>query len=114
MFWLVERQLRSRNPSTRNSAVAKLCAAGPKRASKAFQSALSHSNPEVRRTATDGLGRMADPASAQSLLKMLGDADVEVVKSAVQALRKQPTHPVQKALARQLWHSNTGVRATAA
>ncbi len=114
MLWLVERRLRSRNPSKRTKAVESLCALDSKRALCAFRRALTHSNPEIRRAAISGLCKVQDPGSAASLLKALQDKHVEVVKAAIVALRKKPTPEVQKAVALLLRHKDAGVRGTAA
>src|SRR5215470_6537713 len=114
MLWLVERQLRSADPSKRAKAVERLYAAGNKRASRAFQRALSHSNPDVRRTAIAGMSKVGDGNSLLSLIKLLTDKDPEVIKPATLALRGQPTKEVRTAVAGLLKHKDAGVRGTAA
>lgn len=114
MLWLAEFQLRSRHPSKRNAAVETLCAAGARAASRAFLRALSHPNPEVRRTAIAGLRKVADDSTVAPLLKMLNDSKTEVVKTAILALRNTRTPEVQNGVAALLRHKDLGVRATAA
>jgi HEAT repeat protein len=114
MLWLVELKLRSADPYKRAKAAERLYAAGKKRASRAFQRALSHSNPEVRQTAINGLCKVADGASIPTLIKVLGDKDPEVVKPATLALRGNRTPEVRTAVAALLRHKDAGVRGTAA
>jgi HEAT repeat protein len=114
MLWLLDHQLKSRNPAARRSAVEQLCQAPPRRALSSLRRALADADAEVRTLAATALGRLEDPRRLEPLLGALRDHDPQVVKAAILALRKIPDEQVTTSLAPLVRHADAGVRGHAA
>jgi HEAT repeat protein len=114
MLWLIQRQLKSRNTTTRRKAAERLCDAPRPHALGALRDALGDEDAEVRRLVATALGRLEEEGRLEPLFRALHDRDADVQKAAILALKKTSDERVLAALLPLLRHPNAGVRGCAA
>ena len=115
MLWLTLRQLKSGSLASRRKAAKDLWREPDARAVAGLAAALvSDPDPEVRQICASALGRSADPARFEALLKALKDQNPDVIRSAMLGLRRSTDHQVLPALVPLLKHQDFAVRSTAA
>jgi HEAT repeat protein len=114
MLWLIQRQLKSKNPASRLKAVERLCDDPHPHALGALREALNDEEAEVRRLATTALGKLEVEERIEPLLTAARDRDADVQKAAIQALKRTSDERVPAALVPLLRHANAGVRGCAA
>jgi HEAT repeat protein len=114
MLWLIQRQLKSKNPASRLKAVEQLCDQPHPRALGVLREALNDEEAEVRRLAATALGKLEVAERIEPLLTAVRDRDGDVQKAAIQALKRTSDERVPAALVPLLRHANAGVRGCAA
>jgi HEAT repeat protein len=114
MLWLIQRQLKSKNPASRLKAVERLCDEPHPQALGVLCEALNDEEAEVRRLAATALGKLEIAERIEPLLTAVRDRDADVQKAAIQALKRTSDERVPAALVPLLRDANAGVRGYAA
>jgi HEAT repeat protein len=115
MLWLTIRQLKSGSVASRRNAARDLWKEPQTAACTALATALeTDSDTEVRRICASTIGRSADPARHDHLIRALADKSPEVLRAAMLGLRRANEERVIQALVPRLRHEDFSVRNAAA
>jgi HEAT repeat protein len=114
MWWLIQRQLRSKDEETRQAAMRRVLLMRGERAVRLLAANLIDPSPELRAESVTGLGKVESEDRIPHLVGALQDRDAGVVRAAAAALKRCNDPSLVPSLRPLLWHAAPAVRGQAA